>query len=405
MKKLLTIFLLGISVMALSQNDIEKVKKLAEQGDADAQFKLGEMYIDGKSVAENKEKAFYWWKKSAEQGVSDAFFNIGKMYFLGEGTQKNIEKGLYWLKKGAEQGDGLAQSMLGYIYLNGFGNVEMNIQKGVYWYEKYAEQDDRDNVAEFQFKLALLYSQNKQVLNKNKSIYWLKKSAENGYAKGQYYLAVAYFQGDGVPFDKSKGIIWLVKAYGNGSEDAKKLLDEWKNDNNKPFLEKYKNAVKNHEKIFYNGMWWLCDENEAIYYRIYEKYDEKDRTWLIKSYYIDGTIQWIGKVKNNNITATNCDTALCDDVVTWYDEQGNKKYSVLYKNGKNVKIIYDNKLEGEAKKLAEQGDIEAQLFLGVEMLKAKNYKKGAYWIKKAKEQGDEDAKKLWNEYELWKYNE
>ena len=34
----------------------------------------------------------------------------------------------------------------------------------------------------------------------------------------------------------------------------------------------------------------------------------------------------------------------------------------------------------------------------------KDYKKAAYWIKKTHENGNPDAEGIWNEYELWKYD-
>ncbi len=33
----------------------------------------------------------------------------------------------------------------------------------------------------------------------------------------------------------------------------------------------------------------------------------------------------------------------------------------------------------------------------------KDMKKCAYWMKKAKENGNEDAKEKWEQWELWKY--
>jgi TPR repeat protein len=33
----------------------------------------------------------------------------------------------------------------------------------------------------------------------------------------------------------------------------------------------------------------------------------------------------------------------------------------------------------------------------------KDYQKAKYWIKKAYDAGNEDAKKVWNTLELWKY--
>jgi uncharacterized protein len=58
-------------------------------------------------------------------------------------------------------------------------------------------------------------------------------------------------------------------------------------------------------------------------------------------------------------------------------------------------------------KSAEQEYADAQINLSLYYQMGvgtqKNLKKAAYWCKKAYENGSEKAKKLWEEYELWKY--
>ena len=44
----------------------------AEQGDADAQLKLGLMYADGDGVPENDVQAYKWWNLAAAQGHESA---------------------------------------------------------------------------------------------------------------------------------------------------------------------------------------------------------------------------------------------------------------------------------------------------------------------------------------------
>ncbi len=52
---------------------------LAEKGDADAQFKLGNLYSDGDGVPQDDEKAVAWYLQSAEQGHADAQLSMGDM--------------------------------------------------------------------------------------------------------------------------------------------------------------------------------------------------------------------------------------------------------------------------------------------------------------------------------------
>ena len=51
---------------------IESIRHLAEQGDADAQYKMGQMYEKGIGVSKNESEAQDWYIKAAEQGHSEA---------------------------------------------------------------------------------------------------------------------------------------------------------------------------------------------------------------------------------------------------------------------------------------------------------------------------------------------
>lgn len=44
-----------------------EIRAVAEQGDADAQFKLGDRYTKGTGVPEDLEQALLWFHKAAEQ--------------------------------------------------------------------------------------------------------------------------------------------------------------------------------------------------------------------------------------------------------------------------------------------------------------------------------------------------
>ena len=53
---------------------------LAEQGDTDAQFSLGNRYRQGKGVPQDYKTAVKWYRLAAEQGYADAQGNLGVMY-------------------------------------------------------------------------------------------------------------------------------------------------------------------------------------------------------------------------------------------------------------------------------------------------------------------------------------
>lgn len=76
----ITVFLvsaiLSVSAMAL---DFSQTQRLANQGDAKAQYNLGVMYYKGEGVLQDRFKAIEWFQKAANQGHIKAKFNIEAM--------------------------------------------------------------------------------------------------------------------------------------------------------------------------------------------------------------------------------------------------------------------------------------------------------------------------------------
>jgi len=81
------------------------MRPLAEDGDADAQYNIGWMYLNGYGLRINDSLALEWWKKASEQGHSDASFSIGMLYSLGEGeVLKDSDKAIDYYLIAADEG-------------------------------------------------------------------------------------------------------------------------------------------------------------------------------------------------------------------------------------------------------------------------------------------------------------
>ena len=59
---------------------LKECTSLAEKGDADAQFNLGQIYRQGLSVPINFEIALKWYLLAAEQEDADALYFLGHMH-------------------------------------------------------------------------------------------------------------------------------------------------------------------------------------------------------------------------------------------------------------------------------------------------------------------------------------
>ena len=70
---------------------------MAEQGNALAQYYLGEMYEFGKGVPQNFAAALKWYRKAANQGNAKAQKALGEIYSQGKGVPKDYVQAHKWL--------------------------------------------------------------------------------------------------------------------------------------------------------------------------------------------------------------------------------------------------------------------------------------------------------------------
>ena len=61
--------------------------------------------------------------------------------------------------------------------------------------------------------------------NYAEAVYWYRKSAEQGYTDGQYFLGRMYQNGYDVSQDDATAIYWYRKAAQQGHESAQKSLN------------------------------------------------------------------------------------------------------------------------------------------------------------------------------------
>jgi uncharacterized protein len=79
------------------------------------------MYANGQGVAQDYAQAVAWYRKAADQGDADAQFNLGEMYRNGQSVAQDDAQAVIWYRKAADHGNALAQSNLGVAYANGQG--------------------------------------------------------------------------------------------------------------------------------------------------------------------------------------------------------------------------------------------------------------------------------------------
>lgn len=94
---------------------IAQWRPLADRGEADAQFNLGQAYKLGRGVAPDLRIAQSWYQKAAQQGHEQAQANLGLILF----QNGNRAGAMPWLKKAADSDDPRAQYIYGTALFNG----------------------------------------------------------------------------------------------------------------------------------------------------------------------------------------------------------------------------------------------------------------------------------------------
>ncbi|MEJ2455553.1 MAG: tetratricopeptide repeat protein, partial [Candidatus Thiodiazotropha sp.] len=91
---------------AIRMRDFEKAAQiyleLAQAGDKEAQFALGNFYRSGRGVKKDHQQAFAWFSKAAEQGHVKAQYTTGTLYENGWGVKADTEKAKAWYARAAE---------------------------------------------------------------------------------------------------------------------------------------------------------------------------------------------------------------------------------------------------------------------------------------------------------------
>jgi TPR repeat protein len=200
----------------LKETKKSKTERLAEQGDAAAQYNLGMMYYLGLGIPRDYKEAIKWLRKAAELGNSKAQCVLGLMYYRGEGIPRDYKEAVRWYQKAAEQGNAIAQFGLGDMYNTGQG-VPVDYKNAVRWYKKAAEQ----GIPEAQFALGGMYTSGHGVpKNDKESVKWFARAADQGYAMAQLVLGLTYAGGIGVIEDYIEAYKWYLLAAMSGEKDV-----------------------------------------------------------------------------------------------------------------------------------------------------------------------------------------
>lgn len=197
--------------------------KAAKQQHSEAQMYLGTLFEKGLDVPQDYVKAAQCYHTAAQQGSASAKVRLAMLYYQGLGVVQDINEAINLFIQAAEQGDAAAQYNLGAAYEKGLGRLTQNQQQAQFWYQQAANQNyaqaikalsqspHQDTIAQSDLAATpmratealvdsqALFEQGLQALDVNLSeaIDNFAKAAEQGHARAQYNLGLAYLFGLG----------------------------------------------------------------------------------------------------------------------------------------------------------------------------------------------------------------
>ena len=122
------------------------------------QYRLGLFYYESPDLSGDDGKALYWFTKAADQGNAKAQFYLGQMYRYGKGVTQNTRIAMYWLRRADN-----AESAYSVARMYSEGKNEIVIDKKIVfaidnysafdWYTKAATGGNK----QAQYDLSYLY--------------------------------------------------------------------------------------------------------------------------------------------------------------------------------------------------------------------------------------------------------
>lgn len=378
------------------------LEKKAQEGDAEAQYQLGQLYTRGDGVELDFEASLKWFRESANQDYVPAFNSIGFAYEFGKGVEIDNSIAISWYEKAAKAADVFGLINLANFYKKGVsGILEKDLEVADKYYKKAFNKAKilvKKGDVRAQRVLGYCYVKGLGVeQNTEKSIKWLKKAARKRDCNAMSSLALYYDNGDGVKKNIKKAVKLYKAAAEHGSAEAQAnfgICFEYGTGVKKDIHEAFKWYNKAAERMLARGLYFmgLCyefgDGTAENPKAAYESYNDAAKRGNIKAQYRLAKCYETGKGVEKDLKKA----------AEWYEKLANSgevraKYylGVFYEEGKGVEkniekavILY--------KEAAEHGNVRAQTRLGEFYEKGigvnKNIKEAKNWYSKAAAKDD-----------------
>ncbi|HXH54769.1 MAG TPA: tetratricopeptide repeat protein [Gammaproteobacteria bacterium] len=224
----------------------------ANKGEGDAQYMLGQILIE-EGGAENEIAAIKWFERATKQnnqagtialklraiqhGHKEAQYILGQLYLEGKGVDKNLQLAAKVLDLAAKQGHKEAEICLNLLFENEL-KQEHELQRNIEaLYSKFPKETQDlhkvfratfpgDAEAEIQYKMGLYWREKGDLSRHAESVELFALAAKDNHAEAQYVLGIMYSRGEGgLSLDQQKAAELLGLSAKQGYEKAKNALE------------------------------------------------------------------------------------------------------------------------------------------------------------------------------------
>jgi len=246
---------------ALAKRDFAEARRQFEaaQGEPDALYQLGLMYLNGYGDPRDPAKAVGYFERASAAGHQEATVLYARALMDGAGIAKDEAKGIRLVAKLAGEGHARSQVVYGTALEFGLHGLEKDPKAAIEWYRKAMDAGNVEGTVYYANALAIGNGIDK---DEAKAAELLKKSADDGhtlgmvaygqalragrgvakdeaeafklfqqaadkgYSEGQYEVGTSYLFGRGVGRDPREAARWIDAAARQGSLRAQRMYGE-----------------------------------------------------------------------------------------------------------------------------------------------------------------------------------
>ena len=217
-----------IKVYGTTADALEWYRKSAEGGYLPAQKELGSMYESGFDIPKDEAESAKWYNMAAEQGDPLAQWRMGGAYEFGQGVAKSKSEAFAWYLKSAQQGFPLGQFYMGLLYDDRGTGWARDYDQAITWYRRAADQ----NFVEAKFRLGVVYCKDGPSQNYEEAFRWSLTAAKQTNTEAQLMVGNLYCRGQGVPKDFDEADKWYHEV-ASGSVYSDSL---WREDSGNDYV-------------------------------------------------------------------------------------------------------------------------------------------------------------------------